>query len=343
LPHIGAQSVSVLWFAPGGQQPSPDAAVVIGVCEHEAMQVPPLTSASAVHAIASSQLVGHAPAAPAAMPVSHVSPESTTPLPQVAGQSVSVACVAPDGQQPSTVVPLGVVIGVCVHAAVHAEPVIASIVQAIVSSHDAGQAPAPLVIAVSHVSPVSTVPLPHEAEQSGSVPGVAPVGQQPSAVPAAIGVCVHAAVHSLPVSESVVQTMPSSHDAGHAPAPLAIAVSQVSPVSTTPLPHGPASPAPESWFSGLVSGRGPVSGLGPLSPPPPSIVGTPMSGISGTVLSLHAGIARPADASTIAQTTDRFVLTFVEVDIATSWSKTVVGRRARANRTRVSPDRMRPQ
>ena len=49
----------------------------------------------------SSQLVGQLPALSGGMPTSHASPDSTTPLPQTLGQSMSTALVAPAGQQPS--------------------------------------------------------------------------------------------------------------------------------------------------------------------------------------------------------------------------------------------------
>jgi hypothetical protein len=54
-------------------------------------------------------------------------------------------------------------------------PVFVSIVQALLSLQDAGQFP-------SQVSPVSTVELPHVAEQSLSLLLLHPAGQQPSPV-----------------------------------------------------------------------------------------------------------------------------------------------------------------
>ncbi len=57
--------------------------------------------ASDVHATPSLQLAGHAPRLPAGIAVSHVSGASTVPLPQDAEQSVSVAGLQSDGQQPS--------------------------------------------------------------------------------------------------------------------------------------------------------------------------------------------------------------------------------------------------
>jgi hypothetical protein len=102
-----------------------------------------------------------------------------------------------------------------------------------------GHTPAPVVIAVSHVSGGVTTWSPHPA-QSLSFAVVAPAGQQPSPFAGAVMVvCVHIAVHAVPASASVVQAAPSLHLAavGHAPVPVAIAVSQVSPVSTMLLPH----------------------------------------------------------------------------------------------------------
>src|SRR5215813_106088 len=86
---------------------------------------------------ASAGQLSQAPCMPVGMPLSHVSPANgvTTPSPQRAGQSVSLEMFAPMGQQPSLVVPEGVVIGVWVHTAVQvaAEPEIASVVQALLS------------------------------------------------------------------------------------------------------------------------------------------------------------------------------------------------------------------
>src|SRR6266568_9213808 len=65
LPHTGAQSLSSLALAPFGQQPSPLAGSVIAAWAHAAVQVPPFSSVSLVHALPSSQLVGQAPGRPA--------------------------------------------------------------------------------------------------------------------------------------------------------------------------------------------------------------------------------------------------------------------------------------
>src|SRR5262249_56268791 len=81
LPHTGAQSLSVLLFWPGGQQPSPFLGDVTGSWLQLALHVPPAWSVSVVQALPSSQLVGHAPGWPAGMPVSQVSGGLTPPSP----------------------------------------------------------------------------------------------------------------------------------------------------------------------------------------------------------------------------------------------------------------------
>src|SRR6185436_12650539 len=100
-------------------------------CMHAAWQVPALMSASLVHDTPSSHEAGHLPV-PFAMPVSQVSPASTTPLPHDAEQSLSVLWLAPAGQQPSP--SCTSVIGVWRHAVVHAEPDSTSTVQPTASS-----------------------------------------------------------------------------------------------------------------------------------------------------------------------------------------------------------------
>lgn len=132
-------------------------------------------------------------------PVSHVSEGiSTTPLPQVAGQSESTAAWAPGGQQPSP--PRNAVVGTNRHRALHVLPSMRrSSVQGIPSAQVVGQAPTPLAIAVSQVSPASNLPLPQVAEQSGSVARVQSVGQQPSDVgeQALTGLSTQATVQSV--------------------------------------------------------------------------------------------------------------------------------------------------
>ena len=67
-----------------------------------------------VHALVSLHVVGHEPV-PDAIPVSQVSPLSTTLLPHAGEQSLSVPEFAPGGQQPSLLI--AVVIGVLLHDA----------------------------------------------------------------------------------------------------------------------------------------------------------------------------------------------------------------------------------
>jgi hypothetical protein len=60
LPQVGAQSLSTLALHPTGQQPSPEAQVTMAVWLQAALQVAELpASRSVVHALPSSQLVGH--------------------------------------------------------------------------------------------------------------------------------------------------------------------------------------------------------------------------------------------------------------------------------------------
>ena len=101
LPQTAVQSESVAMVAPGGQQPSPPTGAVMAVVVHVALQVPPPISMSVVQTLPSSHAVGQAPLIPAAIAVSHASPVETTPSPQAAEQSGSVASVAPGGQHMS--------------------------------------------------------------------------------------------------------------------------------------------------------------------------------------------------------------------------------------------------
>jgi hypothetical protein len=107
-PQTTGQSLSTRWFAPGGQQPSDFDGAVIWACTQTAAQVPAEISLSIEQAsplAQSAAVIGQAPGDPAGMAVSQVSPGSTTPSPQVAEQSGSVALVAFAGQQrsPATV------------------------------------------------------------------------------------------------------------------------------------------------------------------------------------------------------------------------------------------------
>jgi hypothetical protein len=101
LPQIGAQSGSVVKLAPGGQQPSPARAAVTPGCAQVAEQVPADSSRSSVQGSPSAQPDGQAPTIPAGIAMSQASPGCTTPSPQLAEQSGSLAAVHPDGQQPS--------------------------------------------------------------------------------------------------------------------------------------------------------------------------------------------------------------------------------------------------
>jgi len=170
LPHIAAQSESVVLSQPDGQQPSPAAQLEIGVLLHAASHVAASPeSESIVHASESSQSVGQL------LGGSHVSPLSMTPLPQVTEQSLSVVLSQPAGQQASP--PAQLTIAVRLHAKLHvsAAPVIESMVHAFESSQLDGQ-----LLGGSHVSPLSTVPLPQVGEQSASVLLSHPAGQHSS-------------------------------------------------------------------------------------------------------------------------------------------------------------------
>src|SRR6185312_15127996 len=121
---------------------------------------------------------GQAPGWPAGIAVSQVSPAWTTPSPQVAEQSGSVAKVAPGGQHPSLGVP-GVteVMATCLQTSVQPLPCAMSVVQATPSSQLAGgQAPgAPGAMARSQLSPGSMRPLPQRGLDAGGPPSGAPV------------------------------------------------------------------------------------------------------------------------------------------------------------------------
>jgi hypothetical protein len=128
---------------------------------------------------------------------SQVSPASTTPLPQLAEQSVSAVASQPTGQQPSP--EAHALMALWLHATLQlaALPVIWSCVHALPSSQAAGQ-----VVAGSQVSPTSTTPLPQLAEQSESSVAVHPAGQQASPpTQVVMALLVHATLHvwALPV------------------------------------------------------------------------------------------------------------------------------------------------
>jgi hypothetical protein len=102
-----------------------------------------------VQATPSSQLAGHE------LGGSQVSPLSTTLLPQVAEQSVSVVKLQPAGQQPSPELQMTMALKLHATLQVAALPVCWFVVQALLSSQLVGHEPGG-----SQVSPVSTVPLP---------------------------------------------------------------------------------------------------------------------------------------------------------------------------------------
>jgi hypothetical protein len=106
---------------------------------------------------------------------SQVSPFSTTPFPQVGGQSESLLALQPAGQQPSPETQVVMAVWVQATLQVALLPVIWSVVQAMLSLQEVGQEDFG-----SQVSPFSTTPLPHFGEQSESVLALHPAGQQPS-------------------------------------------------------------------------------------------------------------------------------------------------------------------
>jgi len=228
LPHTGAQSLSVVALQPVvGQQPSPFThRVCVPVSMHSARHVPPLESARSVQATCG-QLVGQLP--------SQSSPASTTPLPHTGAQLLSLSELQLLGQQLSSLTHI-----VCVPELWHTAaqvPALARVRKVHRScGHDIGH-----VESGSHVSPLSTTPLPHEAGQSTSrlaADVLHPGGQQPSDVVPLHPSCVveHRALHvaGAPVYVLTSQHCPAVHAVGHEDGG-----SQVSPasVSMTPSPH----------------------------------------------------------------------------------------------------------
>jgi hypothetical protein len=104
---------------------------------------------------------------------SQVSPRSTTPLPQLGAQSLSLLALQPDGQQPSLLAQ-----AVCMPAFTHATLHIAAVPVRLrswqpIAGQVVGQLP-------SQVSPLSTMPLPQRTAQSASVVLLQVLGQQAS-------------------------------------------------------------------------------------------------------------------------------------------------------------------
>jgi hypothetical protein len=225
FPQLGEQSLSLLALHPGAQHPSPDLHSVMGEKLHAAEQLAALpVRRSMVQALPSLQLVGHVDGR------SQVSPVSTTPFPQLGEQSLSLLALHPGAQHPSP--DLHSVMGEKLHAAeqLAALPVKWSMVQALPSLQLVGH-----VDGKSQVSPTSTTPFPQLGEQSLSLLALHPGAQHPSPdLHSVMGEKLHAAEQlvALPVSESMVQALPSLQLVGHVEGK-----SQVSPVSTTPFPQ----------------------------------------------------------------------------------------------------------
>jgi hypothetical protein len=100
FPQAAAQSESIPAWAPGGQQPSPFRSAAVGTNTQRAWQVSASTRRSSVQGTPLAQLRGQLPA-PAVMAVSHASPASRRPFPQLIPQSGSLSGMQPAGQQPS--------------------------------------------------------------------------------------------------------------------------------------------------------------------------------------------------------------------------------------------------
>jgi hypothetical protein len=195
LPHRATQSESLPALQPGAQHPSPLTHPMTGWRVHRASQ-----SVVVVRFHVAQISGGGHPAEHEAgvLAVSHVSHGvSTTPLPQVAGQSVSTPAWAPGGQHPS---PFRMVVVITkTHRALQVSASISrSSVHGTPSEQLRGHAPGPDEIAVSQVSPASSLPLPQLGEQSGSFARVHPFGQQPSGVGPhpVMGTGTHAAEHA---------------------------------------------------------------------------------------------------------------------------------------------------
>jgi hypothetical protein len=159
LPHIGLQSLSVIAFAPLGQQPSPLLGAVTVLGMHVALQFAALPiNTFELQPEVAPQALGQLP--------SHVSPLSTTPLPHTGLQSLSLFALPPGGQQPSPFV--GAVIGECVQTALHcaALPVVMSVVQPFPSSHEVAHGLS--LLDGSQVSAPLITPSPQLCEQSVS-------------------------------------------------------------------------------------------------------------------------------------------------------------------------------
>jgi hypothetical protein len=227
LPHLGEQSLSMLALQAGGQQPSPAVHAVCATSStHWAWQVPPLTSRRCWQPMAGHE-VGQLVSG------SHVSPQvaSIWPLPQVQLQSLSVAVVQPDGQQPSPDAQV-----VCGPSSTHLAVQLAAVPVSLRFVHPIGAQVVGQLPGGSQLSPASTTPLPQEATQSLSLVALQPGGQQPS--PLMHAVCRRSSTHwavqvpGLATRRSMQPT--GAHDVGQVDSG-----SQTSPqaLSTTPLPQ----------------------------------------------------------------------------------------------------------
>jgi hypothetical protein len=224
LPQTHWQSESLLLLQPVGQQLSPPTQAVCTVSlTQRAVQVVAEPVSFWRWQPMGGQAVGQLEGG------SQVSPVSTAPLPQLGWQSLSVVALQPGGQQPSPPTQ-SVWVPFATHWAwqvpglasfFNMQPALAQLVGQVASG--------------SQVSPLSTTPLPQTTEQSASLPTLQPGGQQLSpdaqvvCMPSSTQAAVHAAAE--PISFRRVQPM-----GGQAVGQLE-GGSQVSPVSTVPLPH----------------------------------------------------------------------------------------------------------
>ncbi len=232
LQHVAEQSLSLSWLHLAAQQPSPLVHVETGAWEHAAEHDAALpVSVSMVQALPSLHEVGQLP--------SQASPGSTTPLPHVAEQSLSSACVQPGGQQPSP--PWQLVMAAWQTlggtARRRADQRVGRAGVAVVAAHRtvavAGFAGLDLPVAAGRraVAIVVVVTAGRAAAVVALTAGDGRCGRRPSLQ-----------VSAVPVSVSTVHESPSPHCVGQAWA--ALAVSHVSPGSTLPLP--------QVWMRGLV-------------------------------------------------------------------------------------------
>src|SRR5690554_1605845 len=118
------------------------------------------------------QSCAHLRGCPFSRPSSQISPSSSSPLPHVSIQSLSVLGSAPRGQQPSS--SIGSVIDVSnPHSASHVSPNSFPGVQAFRGGHSVGHAPgSPAGMPVSQASSSSSVPYPQKRSPPVSVSGM---------------------------------------------------------------------------------------------------------------------------------------------------------------------------